>query len=164
LLFVSQPILILRLLPRATRQQCLAFAQRVGVLDHYESQRNMYARQVLNLESEQRRFYYSVLPTLAWLRAHTGASDRVLTDRDELYLLEAQVIGTSNGFLGIESRSSRRLVWQRQVMELDGALAAHDTKGVRAMARETMAIYAVVPWSEPGAVFADSAYSVIESK
>lgn len=164
LLLFLQPIRLVRLLPRSSREEIVATAQAAGVLDRQQSQRNIYARQILGLEDKSQRFYYCVLPVLSWLRSHTDASSRVLTNRNELYLLDAKVLGTSNGFLNTDSRAPVRLVWRDQVLELDSAIAAHDALRVRGLARACDANFAVVPWSEPGAVFSDGSYSVISTR
>ncbi len=161
LLLFLQPITLIRMLPRGTREGILSTAQQMGILDMRASQRNTFARRTLGLERDGQRFYYSVLPTLTWLRAHTGAEDRVLTNRDELYLLDAKVLGTSNGFLNTDPRSPVRHAWRRQVLDLDAALSAHDSNRVVRLAHECNADFAVVPWSEPGAAFDDGTFSVI---
>lgn len=164
LLLILQPIFIIRLLPRNAREHIITIARQTGILDQRESQRNMYARQTLGLEADRRRFYYSVLPLLSWLRTHTNRADRVLTNRDDLYLLNAKVVGTSNGFLDTDIRSPERLIWHGQVLELDAALAARDSQRVRRLARDSGADFAVVPWSEPGAIFDDGSYSIIATR
>jgi hypothetical protein len=164
LLLVSQPIFLIRLLPRGARERILATAEGAGILEHGESPRDIYARQVLGLEGEDERFYYSILPVLGWLRAHTDSSSRVLTNRNELYLLDARMIGTSNGFLNTDLRAPVRLAWYRGLVELNAALAAHDIGRVRQLAQESGADFAVVPWCEPGAAFCSRTYSVIASK
>ncbi len=163
-LFLLQPIVIVRLLPLRVREHMLAVARKMGVLDQRETQRTMYARQVLRLETDGQGFYYSVLPTFKWLRAHIRPTDRILTNRDELYMLPATVIGTSNGFLNIDIRSPQRLTWHQGVLDLDAALSAHDAQRVRQLARKDGADYAVLPWSEKGAVWDDGNYSVIATK
>jgi hypothetical protein len=164
LLIVVQPIRLVRLLPRSYLESFVETAQRVGVLDKRESQRNIYARQVLGLEADRQRFYYCVLPVLNWLSAHTNANTRVLTSRSELYLLDAKVIGTSNGFLNTDPRSPVRMIWHDQVLELDAALSAHNIQRVEMLARANRADFAVVQWDEPSGVYDDGNFSVIATK
>jgi hypothetical protein len=160
-LMLLQPIVVVRLLPRAVREELFQTAIRMGILDGRESQRNMYARQVLKLESAGDRFYYSMLPALAWLRAHTTAESRILTNRDEVYLLPATVVGTSNGFLSTDSSSPGRALWRRQVLEMDSAAASHDAVRIREIARKYGADFAILPWPEEGAVFSDGNLSIL---
>ncbi len=161
LLFV-QPITVVRLLPAEERERIVLDAKRMGILDERESQRNLFARQLLGLDKNGLGFYYCVIPTLDWLRAHTDATSRVLTNRNELYLLDAKVIGTSNGFLYTDIRSPLRVTWHDQVLELDDALAKHDLNRILALAHAAGAKYAVVPWPLAHAAFTDGNFSVID--
>jgi hypothetical protein len=161
IIFIWQPVMLVRILPQTMREQIVQKAQNLGILDHYDSQRTVHARQFLNLESDGDRFYYSTLPVLNWLRAHTGPRDRVLTNRDELYLLPATVIGTSNGFLNTASASQKRLAWSVTVQRLSQAFSTRDLDAVLDLAKACDASFIVVPWIVPEAVFSANGLSVL---
>jgi hypothetical protein len=164
ILVLLQPIVIVRVLPRVLRERIFDAARQMGVLDQRESQRNMYARQVLRIESAGHRFYYSMVPMISWLRTHAGPEQRILTNRDDLFLLRSTVVGTSNGFLNLDIRSPLRLIWHQQVLELDAALAAKDSQRVRELARKYDIDYTVLPWTEEGAAFSNGGFSIIVTR
>ncbi|HEX2852168.1 MAG TPA: hypothetical protein VHO24_02940 [Opitutaceae bacterium] len=160
-LLVVQPIHLVRLLPTAVRESIYAGAQSVGWLDAYPSQRNSYAREYLRLASNQERLYYPIQPVLRWLEANTDPSDRVLTNRDDLYVLPARVVGTSNGFLNTSSASLQRIGWSAIRGRLSDAIGNRDLQAIIALGAECSARFAVVPWKVSGARFTTDNFSII---
>jgi hypothetical protein len=161
-LLLVQPIDIIRCLPVSAREHIFAFAKSAGWLDQDESQRNAFAREYLRLSGRQERLYYPIQPILRWLTANTSATDLVLTNRDDLYILPARVIGTSNGFLKTNSASLRRLGWSIIKARLNEAIRRQDLDAAIRLGHECAARFAVVPWPVPGAAFQAGGFSVID--
>lgn len=161
-MLVVQPIHGVRIMPLSAREWVFKTLVSVGCLDEHESQRNAFVREHLKLAASDEKLYYPILPVLKWLGAVVAPSDRILTGRDDLYLLPARVLGTSNGFLATSSASQRRLGWFEVRQRLIVAIRHHDLPAVIALGKDCQATYAVVPWPVPEAVFQANGYSVLQ--
>lgn len=156
-----QPIHVIRALPISVREGIFSTAVSTGWLDSSESLRNRFAREFLHLTQNQRQLYYSVQPVFDWLAANVHEEDRILTTRDDLFILPARVLGTSNGFLDTSSASLRRLAWSIVRTRLDAAIREKDMAAVLALADECKAAYVVVPWDVADAAFRSDGFSII---
>lgn len=157
-----QPIYIIRLLPASLREWSYAALIDRGLLGAHTSQRNSFVRGYLHLAGHQEHLYYPVIPIAAWLKATVRPTDIILTNRDDLYMLTAQVLGTSNGFLNTSSSSLRRVAWSEIYERLDIAIQRRDLAVVYSLARDCDAHYAVVPWAVPDAAFQANGFSIVK--
>jgi hypothetical protein len=160
LLFV-RPITLIRQLPESFRSELIVLSEKYGILDQQESQRTVYARQLLNLETPRDRFYYSIKPLALWLSSHSSPSDRILSNRDDLQIIPATIIGTSNSFLNTSSASERRQLMMGVYRELDIAVKAHDLSRILQIAHDCQATYAVIPWFVKDSAYSFGNYSII---
>lgn len=160
-LFLAQPIRLVDELPRPGRQALYDWLLRAGWLENYESLRAIYARSVLKLDDPSVRFYYSMTGILQWLTPRVTPQTVILSDRSDLYLLNAWLVGSANSFLDKDVRTPQRQTWMKSVQQLHAALSAHDEAAVERLMEEYGADYAVVPWTTSKALFAEGRYSVI---
>jgi hypothetical protein len=157
-----QPIYLLQMSPRHFRQWVYDFAVKHNILENWDSQRSVYAKQLLALNVEGGRYYYDLRNVINWLELNTNAGDVILTNRDELSLLRATTIGNTAGFLKCRNLFSMdRREWQEQVLEYARALSLRDFEAIRRLALKYHAKYAVVPWIMPAAEYSDHTYSVV---
>ncbi|MCG6533931.1 MAG: hypothetical protein L7F78_04425 [Syntrophales bacterium LBB04] len=162
--FLIQPVYLFQMSPRSFRQWTYDFAVKSRILEDWDSQRSVYAKQVLGLDIDGGRYYYDLRNVIRWLELNTDAGDVVLTNRDELYLLRATTIGNTVGFLTCQTLFSiDRREWSEQVLEYARALSARDLKAIRRLAEKYHAKYAVVPWMVPTAEYSDRIYSVVST-
>ena len=160
-LFLMQPIFVVQSLPKTTRTAINQWMIRAGLVENYESLRSMYARSILKLEDPSTRFYYSMAGIIKWLEPRVSSKTVILTDRSELYLLNAQVIGSANAFLNKDVRTPQRQTWMRCVLQLHDVLSRRDESALEQLMKDYHADFAVVPWNSPKAEFTEGRYSII---
>ena len=162
---IIQPITIIRTLPNNIKNIIIQKAFDLGVINPGDSLRLLYARQYLGIAGQDgRRFYYSALGILGWLKENAQPSDRVLTDLNEIHLLNLHSIGNFNAMVDMQIKSRDRYDWMVAVKEIGDILSRHDTKEVVELAKKYQANLAIVPWEVKGAVYSDNNYSVIRIK
>jgi hypothetical protein len=121
----------------------------------------LYARQLLGLADEGRRFYYSTLPLLEWLERNIGPDDNVLTNLDALYGTRVKAVGPFLHIVTLDVWDPRRAGWARSVELVDEAMRAKDLGRVMELAEKFGAAYAVVDWPVANAIYADGHFSVV---
>lgn len=161
LIVLLQPIMLLRVSPEGFREWIYAAALESGLIRKDDTNRQLFARQVLGLDRGQGRFYYSVRNLLDWLRQNVSKRDRILTDLNEVELVGASVVGAHIAFLGKEVHSRERLEWMTSVHDTQAAFASHDMARVIAVARKYGATLVIVPWTVQDAIYQNGNYSVI---
>lgn len=164
LAFVLQPIVIVRASPASWREGIVDAAIAKGWIKRSDTPRVIYARQFLGLSGDGRRFYYSALPAMQWLKRHTQPNDVVLTNINEFYSTQVKTTGAFLNVVTMDVWDLRRESWAASLDAVDRALATGDTEQVRRIARKYGATYAVVTWPVDGAVYQDGFYTIIRVK
>lgn len=161
LLFVLQPILLLRALPVGWREALIADLTARGVLRAEDTPRMLYARQYLGLWNEGPRFYYATRGMIEWLDRNAGPGDCVMTERDDIGLAGLPVVGSFQSIATYTPSDARREIWLKAVTAVRAAIASHDIEEVRKVAKKWKATLVIVPWAEPGAVYQDEHFSIL---
>lgn len=161
LVFVLQPVLVLRASPVSWREALVERLTRVGVLKNGDTLRKLYVRQYLGLASEGPRFYYSLRGVLDWLEKNARPDDRVLTDRNEIQLAGLPVVGPFQSVMAMRVTAMSRRDWKNELDAVAQAIASRDIDEVRRVAKTSNATLVVVPWPEAGALYQDENFSVL---
>ena len=159
--FALQPIVVVRSLPAPWREGIIQEAVAQGLLRSSDAPRMLYARQLLGLAGEGRRFYYSSRPAMEWLERHAGPDDVVLTNLNEFHMSGVKTAGPFLGIVNLQVWELSRTTWAESVEATDRALATKDLAKVLSVARSLGATYAVVDWPVEGAAYRDEFYSVV---
>ena len=165
LAIVIQPVTIIRNLPDNIKNIIIEKAFELGIINPEDSFRLLYARQYLGIsDQDDRRYYYSALGVLGWLKENAQPSDLVLTDLNEIYMLNPHSIGNYNAVVDLKVQAIDRFDWMFAVKEIHTMLSRHDIKEVLKLANKYQANLAIVPWEVKGAAYSDSHYSIIRIK
>jgi len=163
-MFLAQPIIILRTLPKIVKEEILTAALRLNLIRSDDSLRLLYAKQVLGLTNGDRRFFYSARGVIEWLSANAPRGTKVITDLNEMILLnglDIQAIGPFNTVVSIGVTDLNRARWKNTVQDVSQALLKRDLKQIELIASKHGATLAVVPWDQPGALYQDKYYSIV---
>ncbi|HEY1793733.1 MAG TPA: hypothetical protein VGG34_12510 [Opitutaceae bacterium] len=150
-----------RISPRGFRTGLVRLALETGILKAQQTERVLYARQLLGLERSGEKFYYAALPVASWIEANTGKAARILSNRDDLTYLDREIVGSSNTFLNTSNASVKRMYKMAIYLQFDAAVRRHDFEAALAIAKECNAEYMVVPWPVTGAAYSDGEFSVV---
>ncbi|MCX7114103.1 MAG: hypothetical protein NTX45_29345 [Proteobacteria bacterium] len=177
---IIQPITIIRKLPSNIKSLIIKNAFELGLINPGDSLRLLYAKQYLGLvEPDGRRYYYSALGVLGWLKNNAKPSDIVLTDLNEINILNVHYIGNFYAVIDKqikhaddydwmsvveEIQHTDRHDWMLTVKETHDVFSRHNIIEVVELAKKYRATWAIVPWEVKGAVYSDSNYSVIKIK
>ncbi|MEI7869566.1 MAG: hypothetical protein WCI11_16880 [Candidatus Methylumidiphilus sp.] len=162
---IIQPITIIRKLPDNIKSLIINNAFELGVINPGDSLRLLYAKQYLGIvDPDGRRYYYSALGVFGWLKNNAQPSDIVLTDLNEIYILDLHSIGNFNAVIDKEIKHTDRHNWMLAVKEIHKILSRHNINEVVGLAKKYQANMAIVPWEVKGAVYSDNNYSVIRIK
>lgn len=161
LVFILQPIVMIRSLPVSWREGLIERMAQAGVLPENDTIRLLYARQYLGLANEGPRFYYSTLGVLGWLHANASPDDRVMTDRNEIPLAGLPVVGAFQRVMMMTVTVPARREWKSQLDQVAQALETRDLDTVLKAARELDATLVIVPWQEPDALYRDENFSIL---
>ena len=161
-LVVLQPIVVLHLTPDSFRLKLLEQCVERGLIKSEDSLRLTYARQLLGLDYETNRFYYSSRGVVDWLANHVQPGSKVLTDRNDIVVYGIQSVGNFVGVLGRNISSIEQASWRKSVPEVHSAIGSANIAEVVIVAKQYDAEYAVVPWPEKDAVYEDKFYSIIK--
>jgi hypothetical protein len=161
LVFLLQPVLVLRSLPLGWREALFERLTHSGALKDGDSLRTLYARQYLGLATEGPRFYYSAKGLLAWLATNAQPGDRVLTDRNEIGLARVPLVGAFQNVTTMSVTNATRRAWKQEVDAVSSALASRNIDEVLRVAKTLHATLVVVPWPQPGALYQDEYFSVL---
>ena len=163
LVFLLQPVLVLRSLPLGWREALFERLTHSGALKDGDSLRTLYARQYLGLATEGPRFYYSAKGLLAWLATNAQPGDRVLTDRNEIGLAGVPLVGAFQNVTTMWVTNATRRTWKQEVEAVSSALASRNIDEVLRLAKTLNATLVVVPWPQPGALYQDEYFSVLRA-
>jgi hypothetical protein len=175
---IIQPITIIRKLPDNIKSLLIKNAFELGLINPGDSLRLLYARQYLGLvEPIGRRYYYSALGVLGWLKNNAKTSDIVLTDLNEINILNVKYIGSfyaaidklikhadDYDWISVveEIQHKDRHDWMLTVKETHDVFSRQNIIEVVGLAKKYRATWVIVPWEAKGAVYSDSNYSVIK--
>jgi len=161
LIFLLQPIAIVRQMPLAWRSALFRSSQQIGIIDRWESPRTMYAQQVLQIEPPSLRFYYACYDVIEWLKPRTKPSTLVVSDRPELVLSGAHVVGSPYNMIDIDPHSESASTELKLELEVNQCLMNSDYDKLRRIALSLSAKYYIVPGRPPGAVYYGEYYAVL---
>jgi hypothetical protein len=156
-----QPILIVRALPMAWREEILNIVIDRHWIERIDAPRILYARTFLGLGEEGRRFYYSARPAIAWLERHAGPNDLVLTNANDFYIMHLKTLGTFLNVVNMDSGNFKRRQWVDNLKIIDRVLETGDTDQVLALARDLGASFAIVTWPVDGASYQDEYFTIL---
>lgn len=160
-LYLIQPLTLIRVLPERLRLRIYAACLEKGVIQPADDMRTCYARQQLGLDEGEDRFYYRVKDVVKWLNGHCGRGDIVLTSRNDLYVINAEIAGASASVIGVPSGSQRLQDCLRNNFDLQLFLGQRDYPEIMKMAQRIKAKFVVLPWVVPGALFRSGQLSIV---
>ncbi len=162
--FVALP-LGMKSLPASARENIFVAAINFRLLDSTNQAQVQNARNALGISYDY-PYYYSTLAVRRWLSENPGAYHKILSDRDELMLLNRPIIGPRQVaaapvkvISGEESELLTKAFFDTKV-----ALSSRDLDTVMQVGRRYGADIAVVPWKVANALYQDSYYSVVGIK
>ena len=162
--FVALP-LSMKSLPAGARENILLSAINFKLLDPSNPAQVQNARSALGI-SHDYPYYYSTLAVRRWLSENQGAYHKILSDRDELMLLNRPIVGPKQVAAApgkvISGEESELLT--KAFFDTKAALSSRDVDTVMQVGRRYGADIAVVPWKAVNALYQDSFYSVIGIK
>lgn len=162
-LYVLQPITLLRALPADAREAIIETATEIGAIKRSDSVRMLFARQYLGLE-DSRRFYYSTQPLVAWLSREMGPDDLVLSHLNELHMAGLKSTGSFLTVLDYQIWDPRRGHWAKVLEAVHRAVDRRDVDELMEIARTLKATYVVTDWPVEGAVYEDKYFYVVKVK
>jgi hypothetical protein len=160
-LFFLQPILVIRYMPRMWRVWIFDESQSFGILDSWNSPRTSYARQVLGLEAPSQRLYYACEDIVDWLLPRVDRNTLIISNRSELVLTGASVVGSSYSMITFAATSSERKDAQVLIMAIDKDFQRADYASLMQIGRSLAANYLIVPGKPLGAIHYGRFFAVI---
>jgi hypothetical protein len=154
--------LFMKSMPGEAREYLVSVAIRTGIVDARNPGAVLNARSVLGIGggSNVGALYYSTEGLRTWLDQHCQRGTRVLTNRDDLSLLNLTLVGSRQSIVVIPS--TRDTVTRlEELSETQKALSSGKTEEVVRVAQKYLAQLAVVPWSVSDALYSDVHFSVI---
>ena len=162
--FVALP-LGMKSLPAGARENILMAAINFKLLDSLNSAQVQNARSALGISYDY-PYYYSTLAVRRWLSENPGAYHKILSDRDELMLLNRPIVGPRQAAAApgkvISADESELLT--KAFFDTKVALSSRDVNRVMQVGRHYGADIAIVPWKAANALYQDSYYSVVGIK
>ena len=159
--FVALP-LGMKSLSSSARENILVTAIHVKLLDSSNESQVQNARSALGISYDY-PYYYSTLGVRQWLAENPQAFNKLLSDRDELMLLNRPIVGPrqvaaapTESLSGMETE---RLT--KAFLETKAALRSRDLTAVMQVGRNYGADITVVPWKVANALYQDSYFSVV---
>jgi hypothetical protein len=152
-------------LSHPVRESILLGMERLRLVDPSNASSVASARSALGIanSTQGRPFYYSTEGAVRWARANIPRGARILTDRDEFVLLRHHEVIGAKQLAAVPPKSGVELPEMAQVFFMTSrAMNSRDIDGIGTLARRFGADYVVVPWEAPGALYADSNYSVLK--
>jgi hypothetical protein len=160
-IFIVLP-LSMKSLSANARENILTAALNLKLLDSSDQAQVQNARGALGISYEY-PFYYSTLGVRRWLSENPKSFDRLLSDRDELILLNRPILGprqvAAAPSYNISKNETELLT--NAFFETAAALKSQDLATVMEVGRRYGADTAVVPWKVHNAIYQDSYFSVV---
>lgn len=146
-LFLLQPIFICDHLPIVSREWIFRTAQTWNIIDLWESPRTEYARQVMRLEDPSRRFYYSCEDIFEWLRPRVRRSTLIVSNRPEMILSGARVIGSPFNMIELDPNSTDTMTEQALLLQINREFKENHVGALQLIAGRLNAKYLILPGS-----------------
>ena len=160
-IFVALP-LSMKSLSTNARENVLATAVHLKLLDASNQAQLQNARSALGLSYDY-PYYYSTLGVRQWLSENPWVFNKLMSDRDELILLNRPIVGprqvAAAPTQSISADKSELLT--KAFFDTKAALRSRDLAAVMQVGRSNGADIAVVPWKVAGALYQDSYFSVV---
>ena len=159
--FVALP-LSMKSLSASTREHILKTAIHLKLLDPSNQAQVQNARSALGISYEY-PYYYSTLGVGRWLSENPQTFNKLLSDRDELILLNRPIVGPRQvAAAPTQSISIEEIkLLTKAFFDTKTALRSRDLATVMQVGRSYGADIAVVPWQVANALYQDSYFSVV---
>ncbi len=152
--------LCMKSMPGEAREYLLSVAARTGIVNAQDPSAVRNARSALGIggSSNTGPLYYSTEKLRAWLDANCQPWTRVLTNRDDLSLLNLILVGSRQS---IAVAPSNPVGVVDELYDSQKALNSGKTEEVVRVAQKYHAELAVVPWVVADAAYRDRYFSVV---
>jgi hypothetical protein len=159
--FVALPLSMKSLSPSA-RENILVAAINFRLLDSSNQAQVQNARSALGISYDY-PYYYSTLAVQRWLSENQWAFHKILSDRDELMLLNRPIVGPRQ----VAAAAGKVISWEetelltKAFLDTKAAFRSRDLATVMQVGRSYGADIAVVPWKVANALYQDSYFAVV---
>ena len=146
----------------SAREYLLSVATNTGIVNGQDMAAMRNARSALGIGGggNASSLYYSTEQLRTWLDRNARPGTRVLTNRDDLSLLNLTLVGSRQA-AAVAAVTAKAVTWVDELSDTQKALSSGRTEEVVRVAQKHRAELAVVPWPVANAVYTDQLFSVI---